>query len=107
MYVRASGCVAVWVRERESVCACEQLLIHHSSPCQDGPEGRLVNPECVVERVNSSRFELLLKVENTGHYVGSVLYKVWARDGTSIPPHSQISIAADIFSASVFFRIRR
>lgn len=44
---------------------------------QDGPEGLLVNPECVVERVNSSQFELLLKVESPGHYVGNVLYKVW------------------------------
>ena len=36
----------------------------------------MVNPECVVERVDSSRFELLLKVETSGHYIGSVLYKV-------------------------------
>jgi hypothetical protein len=43
---------------------------------KDGPEGELINPECVVEQLpNSSHFEILLKVEMAGHFVGCVLYK--------------------------------
>ena len=57
------------------------LLSTYSSPSppsyQGGSEGELVNPECVVERVPAtSQFELLLKVDNSGHYVGCVSYKV-------------------------------
>ena len=47
------------------------------SSFQDGPEGVLINPECIVERIpNTAQFELLMKVESPGHYIGCVLYKV-------------------------------
>lgn len=42
---------------------------------QDGPQGDVINPECVVDRISPSHFELLLKVEEEGHYVGCVKYQ--------------------------------
>ena len=41
---------------------------------QGGPSGELINPECVVDLAGANRYEILLKVEESGHYVGSVKY---------------------------------
>ncbi len=51
------------------------LLVLFLSFPQNGPNGEVINPECVVEQVDSSRYDLLLKVEDNGHYVGCVKYQ--------------------------------
>ena len=42
---------------------------------QGGPSGELINPECVVDLAGTNRYEILLKVEEPGHYVGCVKYE--------------------------------
>ena len=44
----------------------------HVTP-QDSLEGEPINPECVVESMQM-HFELLMKVEEAGHYLGCVQY---------------------------------
>ena len=40
---------------------------------QDSLEGNPINPECVVESMQM-HFELLMKVEEAGHYLGCLWY---------------------------------
>lgn len=48
-----------------------------------GVNGEIINPECVIDRVGGNQYEILLKVEQPGHYVGCVKY-----EGNVIGPQS-------------------
>ena len=42
---------------------------------QGGSNGEVVDTECVVQQDGPSAYEILLKVEERGHYVGCVKYQ--------------------------------
>ena len=52
-------------------------------PFQGGVNGEIINPECVIDRVGGNQYEILLKVEQPGHYVGCIKY-----EGNVIGPQS-------------------
>ena len=41
---------------------------------QNGPTGPMVNPEFFADQNTTSKYELFLKVEEVGYYVGRVKY---------------------------------
>lgn len=65
-------------------------------------EGELINPQCISEKQDASVYEVRLKLNERGHYVGCIKY-----DGRRIGPPSftiiclsgmDTSICGDVFT---------
>ena len=64
----------------KNACACMHVytIYIHMFYCafvQGGASGEMINPECVVDEIRSNSYEVLLKVEEPGYYVGCVKYQ--------------------------------